>query len=249
MYPRGTIYQKNVKNGEFLHLTGNVYLKASLKTRITYSLMRGIGAGLIGFMIIMMGFTFYPVVSEELSYRFSQPKQSNEDNNFGQTIDIAEAQRKERVQAEALELGLDSYFSIYIPKIDAKSRIIPNVNPGIEKEYQDALSEGIAHARGTYFPGQDKRIFVFAHSTDSPLNFARYNAVFYLLGKLEVGDRITIFFADEKFEYLVTELKTVAADDTTFLANTGTEEELILQTCDPPGTTWKRLLVIAKPVK
>lgn len=249
MFPKGTIYERQVKNGEFLHLSGSVALKAPLKTRIAYSLMRGIGAGLIGFMIIMIGFTFYPVVSEELAFRFNEPKQIEHDNGFAQMLDIAEAQRIERVQAEAAELGLDSYFSIYIPKIDAKSRIIPNVNPGDEAEYKDALMEGIAHASGTYFPGQNKRIFMFAHSTDSPLNFARYNAVFYLLGKMEVGDRITVYFADEKFEYEVAELKTVAADDTTFLANTGTEEELILQTCDPPGTTWKRLLVIAKPVK
>jgi len=114
-------------------------------------------------------------------------------------------------------------------------------------EYLDALRKGVAHAKGTYFPGQAGTIFLFSHSTDSPLNFARYNAVFYLLRKLEPGDTITIFFADKKFVYEVTQKRTADPDDTTWLTPKQTVEELILMTCDPPGTTWRRLLILAKP--
>ena len=32
------------------------------------------------------------------------------------------------------------------------------------------------------------------------------------------------------------------------IANLFKKEELILMTCDPPGTTWNRLLIVARPV-
>jgi len=79
------------------------------------------------------------------------------------------------------------------------------------------------------------------------VNFARYNAVFYLLKKLENGDSILIFFADKKYEYEVVGKVTTTPTDTSWLVPKVGEEELVLMTCDPPGTTWRRLLVIAQP--
>jgi LPXTG-site transpeptidase (sortase) family protein len=78
--------------------------------------------------------------------------------------------------------------------------------------------------------------------------------VFYLLGKLEAGDSVIVFFADKKYVYEVTGKKSVSADDTSWLdindpGSEGSGEELLLQTCDPPGTTWRRLIVVAKPIQ
>jgi len=168
-------------------------------------------------------------------------------SGFGDVLSRIKAQDADAVRAEAKDLGLDSYFSIHIPKIDAKEDIIANVDPGDKSEYLEALSEGIAHAKGTFFPGQGKNIYLFSHSTDSPLNFARYNAVFYLLGKLETGDRITIYFLDRKFTYEVTEKLVTDSGDTSWLEERGQGEVLILQTCYPPGTSLKRLIVVAVP--
>jgi LPXTG-site transpeptidase (sortase) family protein len=235
MFPRGTIYQQ----GFPAH--GEKSLHPSFWLHLGYDLARGLGAGLIGFAVIYLLFTFTPLIKEELAYRAGK-RQLTADVNF------AAAQQKEAVQAEAESLGVDSYFSIVIPKLGAKSKIIANVDAADRQAYLEALSQGVAHARGTYFPGQNGKIFLFAHSTDSPLNFARYNAVFYLLGKLEKGDQIIIFFADKKYEYEVTEKKVVAAKDTNWLTSPTYGEELILQTCDPPGTSWRRLLILAKPV-
>ncbi len=137
-------------------------------------------------------------------------------------------------------------FGIVIPKIDANSKIIANVDPFKDKEFLPALKTGVAHAKWTSFPGQGGNVYLFAHSTDAFYNVGRYNAVFYLLDKLESGDEIDIYFLNKLYKYFVFEKKTVSVDEVKYLKSIG-EEILTLQTCYPPGTTLKRLIVRAKP--
>lgn len=141
-------------------------------------------------------------------------------------------------------------FSVVIPKIQANENIVANVDPSNEKEYLNVLKEAVAHAKGTAFPGINGTTFLFAHSTDSIWNVGRYNAVFYLLNKMEIGDDIVIFYSGDRYNYKVESTKIIEPTDTQYLdAKMGEGEKLILQTCYPPGTAWKRLLVFADRVK
>ncbi len=142
----------------------------------------------------------------------------------------------------------DKRFSLLIPKIGASEKVHENVDPSDQVAYSSVLRNGVAHAQGTSFPGYGGNTYIFAHSTDNFWNVGRYNAVFYLLKELQPGDDITVIFMDERFDYVVTETKVVDADNLDYLrADIGQGEVLTLQTCWPPGTTWKRLLVLAKP--
>lgn len=210
---------------------GIIYQAISPTKRILYRLIQIFGASLITFAIVGIVFSYYPIVKEEVTYK---PKRIG----FGDLISDTRAE----------DFGIDPYFSIYIPKINARARVIPNVSPGNSREYLDALSEGVAHAKGTSFPGQGQLVYLFSHSTDSPFNFARYNAVFFLLRKLSTGDRVIIYFMGEEYEYVVLDKFTTSGADVSWLADKGQGERLILQTCDPPGTSINRLLVIAKPI-
>ena len=238
MFPHGTIYQAGYPKH------GVMRMRASFGRRVLYQGIRGVAAGLIAYAIIFFMFTYAPLVQQELSYTFGG-KAIDASQSF---VEKAKAESTAEVQAEASAYGVGSYFSVVIPKIGAAENIIANVDAGSPTEYLKALESGVAHARGTYFPGQGKRIYLFSHSTDSPLNFARYNAVFYLLGKLDKGDKIIVFFADKKYIYVVDEKTTTAANDTSWIMGDNSGEELVLQTCDPPGTTWRRLIIVAKPV-
>ncbi len=238
MFPKGIIYKFGYPP------FGVVRIRVPLHLRILYQTVRGMGAGLIAYAIIFFMFTYGGLIKDEISYFVTGGKVSE---SYSTLIDKAKAESTAQVQEEAAKLGVNSYFSVVIPKIDAKANIIANVDAANEKEYQAALEEGVAHAKGTYFPGQGRRIYLFSHSTDSPLNYARYNAVFYLLRKLEAGDQIVIFFADKKYIYEVTDKRVVDSNDTSWISTNTDEEDLVLQTCDPPGTTWKRLIVVAKP--
>lgn len=139
-------------------------------------------------------------------------------------------------------------LDISIPAIAASSNVILNVDPFNQDEYLNALKHGVAHARGTGLPGEGKRIYLFAHSTNSPLNFSEFNAVFYQLRYLKEGDEILVLFNGQEYKYQVYQKIIVDATNTSWLKNSSEGEELVLQTCDPPGTTLRRLLIIARPV-
>ena len=193
-------------------------------------------AGLSG-LIYLYG----PIIFTELNYRFSSsvvssPKQSS----FSQLLT--------KNSSDAILTVPDPDFSIVIPKIRGKAKIIANVDPINELSYNQALIEGVAHAQGTMFPGQNGNIYLFAHSTNSPFDAIRLNAVFYLLRELESNDEIYVFYQGVKHKYLVTDKKIVDPTDISVLSSTNQDgkERLILQTCYPPGTRNKRLLIFAE---
>lgn len=206
-----------------------------------YNFGKIIGMGLMLSSAAVLLFLFLPIGLVELRYELQSHEQPAQADLAPDTApDTAKT-----VRDEAAAHGLSSYFSIFIPKIDAKAAVIPNVSTVNQPEYEAALMQGVAQARGTYFPGQGKNMFLFAHSTDSPFNFTRYNAVFYLLNRLTTGDQIVIYFLDKKYIYQVRTMVIASPSDTSWLYKNFGTETLILQTCDPPGTQLRRLLVIA----
>lgn len=149
---------------------------------------------------------------------------------------------------EQILMPIDTIFNILIPKIGANARVFPNIDPSSESAFLPVLQKGVAHAQGTVFPGMKGNIYLFAHSTDNFWNVGRYNAIFYLLKDLSPGDEVVIFFQSVRYNYIVKELKVAEPEDVSYITNAITGKELlILQTCWPPGTTWKRLLVLAEP--
>jgi len=198
-----------------------------------------VASSLVTFSIVSLIFYFLPIIKEEIGYLGVEKETTK--LTFGDLIVKMDAY-------DARMEGLDPYFSISIPKINASADIIPNIDINNSVEYLSALKRGVAHARGTSFPNQDKTIYLFSHSTNSPLNFNEYNAVFYLLKKLEKKDKIYVYFLNKKYTYEVTEKVITDSTDTSWLDNTTDGERLVLQTCDPPGTTLKRLIIVARPI-
>lgn len=137
-------------------------------------------------------------------------------------------------------------FGIVIEKINANAKVVANVDPASEASYSQALAQGVAHAAGTSFPGQKGNIYLFSHSTDAPWNIVRYNAVFYLLNKLEKGDQISLFFMGRRYDYIVFDKAIATPEETQYLTNIYPDSVLTMQTCDPPGTLLNRLIVRAR---
>ena len=183
--------------------------------------------------VIVIFKIFYPVLKEEAKYQIS---------NQIQKID-----KKENSEKKSIEVIADENFGIMIPKINASARIIADVDAQNSFVYQKALSEGVAHAKGTAYPGEGGNVFIFAHSSANILEANKYNAVFYLLSKLESGDEIFIYYQKQKFHYIVKEKLIVDPTETKYM-NESSEEKLTLMTCWPPGTTMKRMIISAKPV-
>ena len=192
----------------------------------------------------MIGKTFYEPVREEVRYFI--------DNRLQKKY-VVETQKEEMAKgllAKAFNIKQievltpeDPNFSIIIPKIGANAKIIANVDSSENKTYLKALRHGVAQAAGTAFPGEGGHIFLFAHSTDYFWNIGTYNAVFYLLNKLEAGDEVDLFFQGQRYVYRVIGKDVVSPSQVQYLTRKTNREFLTLQTCWPLGTTLKRLLV------
>lgn len=146
---------------------------------------------------------------------------------------------------------VDAEFGIVVPKISANAPIVAQVDPNRPEVYQYALTKGVAHARGTSLPGEGGNIFLFAHSAGDFYDANRYNAVFYLLYKLEPQDDLYVFYKGTKHHYSVTQSRIVDASEVQYLkpASGNGSEQLTLMTCWPPGTTLKRLVVTSQEVE
>lgn len=142
----------------------------------------------------------------------------------------------------------DPSFSILIPKIGASSRVIANVDSQNKEEYLSVLKSGVAHAKGSVFPGLPGNTYLFAHSADNWWDVGHYNAVFYTLNNLSENDEIVVFFENQRFNYKVTQKVITGPENVTYLSTKQEKKhQLVLQTCWPPGTTWQRLYIIADP--
>lgn len=246
----GIIYDCN-----FSPLSGEVVINFS-PPQLRF--VRKLSLGLISLGLVGIFLTTAPIITQEVSLRvagFTAPA-STEVTRFGELAIAAQAQaaaedaEKEYTRQIAQQFGItDTKFYIYIPKIKAKAPIVANVNPGVAETFKEALKHGVAHADNSSLPGQGST-YLFAHSTDSPLTFQRYNAIFYQLHTInpEDQDEIYVFHNDKLYKYRVSEKHIVDAGDTSWLADNG-ENRLLLQTCWPPGTSWKRLIVVATPVE
>jgi sortase A len=237
---------------------------------IRFVVLHSLGNFLVLFSIYGVLATFGPAVYYELQYRvieargihFVVSSQSSASMPKDQVVSSPPVSRvvpTEKPPDSRLEYLLsakkeqilipkDTEFGIVIPKIGASAKVYPNVDPGNPREFLPVLQEGIAHAKGSVFPGMQGNIYLFAHSTDNWWNVGRYNALFYLLKDLQVGDEIVIFFETVRYDYVVTQAFIADPSDLTFLSHDQKgAERLVLQTCWPPGTTWKRYYVIAQP--
>lgn len=233
---------------------------------IKYLIFKTLGNFLILFSLFGIGATFGPAIYFEAKFELSKTfgvhykvaKTARIPSELG--IIIKEMKRENPAaekslfdsilmgEKEKVLIPESAEFSVVVPKIGANEKVYSNVDPNNEDEYLEVLQHGIAHAKGTAFPGMNGTTYLFAHSTDNFWNVGRYNAVFYLLNKMEKGDEITLFYNGKRFDYVVDDTKIVSPQDTQFIvSNIGQGEKVILQTCWPPGTAWKRLLVFAVP--
>jgi len=229
------------------------------KDYIQTLILRTLGNFLIFSSLFYIAKTFYQPVREEVRYLYElktaktyvvaapeeEEKIIREYSIQAQKGSLAAAAKDQNIE---VLVPVNTDFSIVIPKIAANSAVMPNVSVTNKEAYLSALQSGVAQAEGTAFPGEGGHIFMFAHSTDFTWNVGTFNAVFYLLYKLENGDEIDIFYKGQRYVYKVTGKEVVDPTDVEYLTRKTDREFLTLQTCWPPGTTLKRQLIFAERV-
>ena len=215
-----------------------------------FLVIRTIANSLIIGGVIFAFLSFWPFVQQEIWYWWNSVSNTNQQSALDQKQTKTEA-KEELPLLKSKPKSQD--FGIVIEKIGVNAPVLANVNPANYGEYIAALAKGVAHARGTAFPGSTKsennNVFLFAHSAINAIQAQRYNSVFYLLRKLEKGERVTTFYKGKRNDYIVREKRVVQAQDIKYLTEPSKKPILTLQTCDPPGSSLRRLIITADLVQ
>lgn len=200
--------------------------------------------------IAILLFSYGPILLDELNYRFKEFKKQvyslDKDNqNLVPDSPFARLISTSPILMEPVNTD----FSIVIEKIGVNAPVVRDVPVSNEDAYIEALKNGVAHASSAPYPSEEPgNVYLFAHSSINFWRLGKYAKVFNLLRKLEPGDNVNVFYEDKQYTYEVLNKEILKGFDTYPLTRTTLEPILTLQTCDPPGTTFNRLVVTAQLV-
>jgi sortase A len=137
---------------------------------------------------------------------------------------------------------------IIIPKINLEVPIVFDIGSVAESAIQDALEDGVAHFAASPEPGEIGNSVIVGHSSNNILNAGRYKFAFVLLSRLEEGDTFFVHKDSVRYTYKVYEEKIVPPDDVSVLGEAEKPNSITLITCDPPGTSINRLIIVAEQI-
>jgi LPXTG-site transpeptidase (sortase) family protein len=173
---------------------------------------------------------------------------------FNQVL-IAPFIQPSRVQADTpLIVSASSVAPTQNPEI-----IIPKINVEIPVDYSDTstneaviendLEAGVVHFPTTVLPGQDGNAAFYGHSSNNIFNPGKYKFAFVLLHTLVDGDTFYLTYNDRIYVYKVISHTVVSPSDVGVLGPVaGQTATATLITCDPPGTSINRLIVVGQQI-
>lgn len=137
---------------------------------------------------------------------------------------------------------------VIIPKINVEIPVVYDVGTTDEAAIQNALERGVVHYASTPNPGQKGNSVIVGHSSNNIFNQGQYKFAFVLLNRLEVGDTFYLTKDSVRYAYKIYEKKIVKPTDVSVLGPTDKPATATLITCDPPGTSLNRLIVIGEQI-
>lgn len=202
------------------HLTWRHHLK---------SLMFGLAMGSI--VIIVLLFSFF---NEVIITPFIQPSTTNQATP---------------VIVSSATISASSTPEVIIPKINVEIPVNYNVQSDSENLIENALQDGVVHFPSTVLPGQIGNAAFFGHSANNIFNPGKYKFAFVLLHDLVKGDTFYLTYNSKLYVYKVFKTEIVNPNDVSVLNSVpGHSATATLITCDPPGTSLNRLIVIGDQI-
>jgi LPXTG-site transpeptidase (sortase) family protein len=139
--------------------------------------------------------------------------------------------------------------TVIIPKINVQIPTVFEVPSNSEADIQAGLENGVVHYPTTPKPGEIGNTAFFGHSSNNIFNKGRYKFAFVLLHKIQDGDTFYLTYNGVVYGYKVIDTKIVPPNDVSVLDSVpGENATATLITCDPPGTTINRLIVVGRQV-
>jgi LPXTG-site transpeptidase (sortase) family protein len=227
--PRRSIFSRPDSVGE---IKTKIHKKVSADGRLKpvhhfKSLLFGLGlAGVVGLIIT---FTFF---NEVFIAPFISPSQSVSATPI--------------IGNDTGDVGPDP--KIIIPKINLEVPVVFGMDSIQEADIQNALEDGVVHYATSPNPGEIGNSVIVGHSSNNILNSGRYKFAFVLLKRLEVEDTFFVHKDGVRYTYKIYKKEIVDPDAVSVLGTQDRENTMTLITCDPPGTSLKRLIVVAEQI-
>jgi LPXTG-site transpeptidase (sortase) family protein len=138
---------------------------------------------------------------------------------------------------------------VIIPKINVEIPVDYSQTTTDENQIENALEKGIVHYPSTVQPGQQGNAAYFGHSSNNIFNPGKYKFAFVLLHELVLGDTFYLTNNGKAYVYKVISRDVVDPSDVGVLnAVPGQTATATLITCDPPGTSLKRLVIVGQQI-
>lgn len=193
------------------------------------SLLFGLGVGLVVVIIFLFGFFNEVVIAP-----FIQPSRTS--------------------AATPLIVNSNDVSPTATPEV-----IIPKINVQIPANYsqtstneaaiENALQDGVVHYPTTALPGQNGNAAFFGHSSNNIFNKGKYKFAFVLLHTLQNSDTFYLTYSGKVYVYKVISRTIVEPSNVGVLGPVpGQTATATLITCDPPGTSLHRLIVVGQQV-
>jgi LPXTG-site transpeptidase (sortase) family protein len=142
---------------------------------------------------------------------------------------------------------------------DKNEVIIPKINLEIPVDYsqttidetniEQGLEKGIVHYPITSKPGENGNAAFFGHSSSNIFNKGKYKFAFVLLHAVTPGDTFYVTYNKKVYVYKVISRTIVDPSDVGVLDPVpGQTATATLITCDPPGTSLRRLVVVGQQI-
>lgn len=193
-----------------------------------HSLLFGLATGAVVLFIFMFGF-----FNEFIIAPFIQPGRAS----------------SAPIIVDASTVATDKGPEVIIPKINLELPTVYSVKSIEERDILKGLHYGVVHYPTTEYPGQKGNAAFFGHSSSNILSTGRYKFAFVLLHKLRVDDTFYLTYNSKIYAYKVIIRKVVNPDQVGVLNDVpGQVATATLITCDPPGTSLHRLVVVGKQI-
>jgi sortase A len=138
---------------------------------------------------------------------------------------------------------------VIIPKINVQIPVVYNATSDDESVIEGALLQGVVHYPTTVLPGQTGNAAFFGHSSNNIFNKGQYKFAFVLLHTLSEGDTFYLTYNNTVYAYKVISRRIVDPSEIGVLNDVpGQKATATLITCDPPGTSLHRLVVVGQQI-
>lgn len=215
-------------------------IKATIRHRVTaggkleakhhlQSLFFGLGMGLIAVLIFLFGF-----FNEVILAPFIQPSRASASTPLIVSSDsVAPSESPE----------------IIIPKINVQIPVDYSQTTTDESVIENALENGIVHYPTTNRPGENGNAAFFGHSSNNIFNRGKYKFAFVMLRTLVENDTFYLTYNKKVYVYKVISKRVVPPTEVSVLNPVpGQTATATLITCDPPGTSLNRLVIVGQQV-